>query len=330
MTLPAPGHGTIRHIFVVRLSALGDVLLCEPAVAALAERYAADGAEVTFVTREAYKDVYVAHPAVARIVTLEAARRRPPPDLVIDLHNRLDTRWLALRGRRRVVWRKRRGRALWTTTLGGRPLHDSYHGGPHQVERIAAALGLATTRRARMFLQPDWVARAEQLLGPPERPLAVLLPAASRPVKAWRAAAFAEVARGMGRAGFRVRVAGGPGEGDLLGAVARAGGAEALPETLGIGEVAAVLARAAVVVGNDSGLLHVAAAVGAPVVGVFGPTPPGRWGPPPEAGEVVTLDPACGPCSDHGQRPCRFARRVCLDDLPAARVVEAALRRARV
>ncbi len=301
----------VDRLAVMRCSALGDVVLCEPAVDALRQRYPA--AHLTVVTREPYHDLYRAHPAVDQVLTPESLGR---VDLLVDLQNKLRTRLVALRASRALHWRKRQGPALWRGLLG-RPLHRGYRSGPHQLERIEAWLGLPLRRAPRIHLRPEWVREAAALV--PSGTL-VLLPAASREVKAWGAQRFATVAGAWPGA---VRVIGGPGEAALLRTVARCSD-EALPTELRLGVVAACLARAAAIVGNDSGLTHLASAVGAPVVALFGPTPPGRWGPPPGLGEVVALDLPCAPCSDHGARECRLERRACLDDLTPERVLNTA------
>ncbi len=306
----------MRSLWVIRLSALGDLVLCEPAVAALAARHPDMG--VTVVTRAAYADLFRHHPAVAGVVTPEQARRLPRPDLVYDLQNRVATRLLALRGRARRHWRKRDAAALWRA-VRGRPLHVGYRAGPHQLDRLAAALELPPSRPPRVHLAEPWTARAAA--DAPEGRWVALLPGASRAVKAWPPERFAEVAAALRARGVPSLAIGGAGDEARLAAV----GAPVLPCDRSLGAVAAVLARAAVAVGNDSGLLHLAAAVGTPTVAVFGPTPPGRWAPAHGGDVVVTLDPPCGPCSDHGARPCRQPRRFCLDDLTAAPVVDAAL-----
>jgi ADP-heptose:LPS heptosyltransferase len=310
---------TVGSLWVIRLSALGDVVLCEPAVAALAERY--PGARITVVTRPPYADLFRRHPAVDAVVDPDEARSLARPDLAVDLQNRLGTRWLALRARTRRHWRKRDAAGLWRA-LRGRPLHTGYREGPHQLERIARALALPPLRPPRVHLDEAWI-REAAALAPDGPPWVALCPGAAHAVKTWPAERFLEVGRALAAAGARPLVCGGPAEAALLADLADALGAPRLPPDLRLGVVAALLARTRVAVANDSGLGHLAAAVGTPVVSVFGPTPPGRWAPP--HAFVVTLDPACGPCSDHGARPCTQPRRFCLDDLAAAPVVAALL-----
>ena len=97
----------------------------------------------------------------------------------------------------------------------------------------------------------------------------VLLPGAGRPDKQWNR--FPELAR---RIGPEALVAWGPGEHDL----AKSIGADVAPQT-SLRELAFLLKNAKVVVGGDTGPLHLAAALGTPVVGIYGPTNPLRNGP---------------------------------------------------
>lgn len=99
----------------------------------------------------------------------------------------------------------------------------------------------------------------------------VILPGAGRPEKQWPIERFAELARGIGD---QALVAWGPGEEPI----ARAIGAELAPST-SFRELAFLLRRARLVVGGDTGPLHLAAALGTPVAGLYGPTNPARNGP---------------------------------------------------
>ena len=86
------------------------------------------------------------------------------------------------------------------------------------------------------------------------------------------------------------------------------------------------LACADVAVSNDSGLLHVAAAVGAPSIGIFGPTSPWHWAPlnPLAATLQAKIDLSCRPC----HKPvCRLRHHRCMQEIPAEEVI-AATRRA--
>lgn len=99
----------------------------------------------------------------------------------------------------------------------------------------------------------------------------VLLPGAGRADKRWPVERFREI---VARYRGRTIVAWGPGERDLAEAI----GGDVAPQT-NLRELAALLGRAGVVVGGDTGPLHLAAALGTRVVGLYGPTDPRRNGP---------------------------------------------------
>ncbi len=115
------------------------------------------------------------------------------------------------------------------------------------------------------------------------RPLIGIMPGAARgPAKRWPAERFAEAAKLLSvKLGGSVVIMGGPGDADACAAVAGGvgGGALNLAGATALPEWAALLAQCAVVLCNDSGGMHLAAAVGTPVVAVFGITDPARTGP---------------------------------------------------
>jgi ADP-heptose:LPS heptosyltransferase len=89
--------------------------------------------------------------------------------------------------------------------------------------------------------------------------------------------------------------------------------------------LAALLKRARVVIANDSGPAHLAAAVGTPVVALFGPTHEAfGFVPCGPAVRVISRDLPCRPCSVHGGTRCPRGRRACLDDIAPAEVLAAA------
>lgn len=120
----------------------------------------------------------------------------------------------------------------------------------------------------------------------------VVHPGASVPTRRWPADRFAEVARRLAADGRRVVVTGSAEERDLALAVATDAG---LPESavlagrLTLTRLAALVADAALVVSNDTGVGHLATAYGTPSVLLFGPTPPDRWGPPADRPQHVVL-----------------------------------------
>jgi heptosyltransferase-2 len=153
-------------------------------------------------------------------------------------------------------------------------------------------------------------------------PAIALAPGAVGPSKRWPAVAYAEVARRLTAQGIAVWVLGGPDEKSLAQEIIADAGPLARDLT-GNDLRGAILALAAadVAVSNDSGLLHVAAALGTLAVGIFGPTSPWHWAPlNPIAAAVqapVRLD--CQPCH---KPTCRMQHHRCMRDISAEHVLE--------
>ena len=78
------------------------------------------------------------------------------------------------------------------------------------------------------------------------------------------------------------------------------------------------------VVSNDSGPAHLAAALGRPLVVLFGPTAPGRWAPTGPAVRVLYENLPCSPCSNHGSSRCPLGTHACLEAISTSKVLETA------
>jgi len=155
-------------------------------------------------------------------------------------------------------------------------------------------------------------------LAPDGRPVVALAPGAVGPSKRWPAASYADLARRLAAEGHWVWVVGGPGEKELAAEIADGADVRDLtgPD---LRNAILALAAATVAVSNDSGLLHVAAALGTPAIGIFGPTSAWHWAPlNPIAAVIETADELpCRPC----HKPvCRLGHHRCMRDIPVERV----------
>lgn len=110
-------------------------------------------------------------------------------------------------------------------------------------------------------------------------PFALLNPGAGWGAKRWPAERYGEVAVRLRDAGYSVVVNAGPSEEPLAEEVVAKSGSVAIALRCSIADLIAVTRRAALVIGGDTGPLHLASALGRPVVGIFGPTDPARNGP---------------------------------------------------
>ena len=187
-------------------------------------------------------------------------------DLVVDL--RASGLAWTVRAKRRVVMRG-----------GRRP--------GHRLAQLGALMGLDPPPLPVAWFAPADARRAAALL-PGDGPWLALGPTANWDRKVWPAERFVALANALSApdgalAGARVAVLGGPGAAEramaapVLGALG--GRAVDLVGNLSLPEAAAVLARCALFVGNDSGLMHLSAATGTPTLGLFGPSPADHYAP---------------------------------------------------
>jgi heptosyltransferase-2 len=197
---------------------------------------------------------------------------------------------------------------------------------PRMVDRCAM-LALPTGEAApaqwplpKLRVPVHEIAPWRQRLGlvPDGRPVIVLAPGAVGPSKRWPY--YAELARQLAAAGNRVWVIGGPGEKELAATVVGDCGSD-IRDLTGPDLRNAILALAAAdaVISNDSGLLHVAAALGTPAIGIFGPTSPWHWAPLNPIAAVVetSSELTCRPC----HKPvCRVGHHRCMRDIAVDQV----------
>lgn len=174
-------------------------------------------------------------------------------------------------------------------------------------------------------LASDPAARAATLakLGlDPQRPAAAFAPGAEYgPAKRWPARHFAALARTLGERGWQVWLLGSGRDAEATRAIAAA--CEACVDLAGrttLDEAIDLLACAARVVTNDSGLMHVAAALDRPTAAIFGSSSPDYTPPLSPNARVVSLHLSCSPCF---QRVCPLGHTDCLEKLEPSRVLDA-------
>ena len=155
-----------------------------------------------------------------------------------------------------------------------------------------------------------------------DRPVVAFAPGAVGPSKRWPSAAYAALARALIADGCAVWVLGGPAEKSLAAEIIGDSQARDLTGT-DLRDAILALAAASIAISNDSGLLHVAAALGTPAIGIFGPTSPWHWAPlnPLAATVQANSELPCRPC----HKPiCRLGHHRCMGDIGTAEVLAAA------
>jgi heptosyltransferase-2 len=337
--------GTYQALFI-RFSSLGDVLLATPAVRGLKE--AMPGSRITFLTKSVFAPLLEENPDIHRIVRLEDAddggrlpglirlcRGLGKFHVVVDLHGNLRSRVACGSVSAQRILRYSKGalrRRLWARGwMRPEPSRPELHVIRRYMEALSPLGVDPEPTRPEIHLRREEEDAAAALLRkhglPLSSPYGVLIPGARWPNKRWTVEGFAAIGRWLrDEMGAKPVLAGDAGERERCDAVANAmgGGALQLAGETDLRQLAALLKGALVAVGNDSGPGHIAAAVGTPLVALFGPTseifgfrPYGR------RSRVVSHDLSCRPCSVHGGESCRRGTRVCLDEIDAAEVIEA-------
>jgi ADP-heptose:LPS heptosyltransferase len=256
------------RVAVIRLRSLGDCVLVTPALEIL--KCARPDLQVALVVEEAFAEVFEGNPDVDLLLPPRLrALKKFAPDLCLNLHG--GTRSLRLTAWSGARWRAGFGHFRFGFVHNVKiPRAQEILGEErkvHTAEHMASAMFyLGAPRmeipRARLFVEAG-----QPLIGPP---YAVIHPLASEAAKTWPAEKFLAVAR---RLPMKSVFVGGAGQDLARFREFRTLAGESLTQ------IKRLLKRAALFVGNDSGPAHMAAALGAPTVVIFGRSDPGIWGP---------------------------------------------------
>jgi heptosyltransferase I len=336
----------MNRVLLVRLGSLGDIVHAIPVAAAL--RRAFPAARIDWLVNAKYREILDLVTVLDRRLPLDGRTRgsftllsavrelrRSRYDVAIDLQGLLKSAALARSsGSRRVIGfapsylREQLARPFYTD------VYDPGCGGiydPRETRHVVQInLGLLEPLGIEAgnpefpieHVESD-VARA---MSSQVRVGYVLLnPGAAWPNKRWPASRFGLVAAALrDRHGLTSVALWGEGERALAEEVAtHSSGAAIVAPPASIGDLVALSRGAKLIVSGDTGPVHIAAAVGTPVVGIFGPTRPSRNGP--WLPDDVTVSRA-EVCACHHLRRCRL-ERMCLADIHADEVLEAVERR---
>ncbi|MBI2187406.1 MAG: glycosyltransferase family 9 protein [Acidobacteria bacterium] len=331
------GFSRTSRFLIIRLGSLGDVVHGIPAAAALRQRY--PQAQIDWLVDPRYIELLDLVESLDRRIPFDprdltrgrgTARatlrdlRRMRYDAVIDLQGLLKSAVLArLVSARRTIGLPRRYLREPLARLFYSEAPDA-GAAPHVIDRGLALLRALdvidpAVRFPLTIPRTPAAALAAERVGSSE--YALINPGAAWPNKRWPAERFGAAAAAVrAEVGLRSLVLWGPGERALADAVAAAssGAAVTAPETT-IKDVVAVARGARVMVSGDTGPLHIAAAVGTPVVALFGPTFAERNGPwSPRDAVIARTDR----CSCFYERRCRHAVP-CIADIGVSEVVAA-------
>jgi heptosyltransferase-2 len=302
---------------------VGDAVLSIPALAALRARW--PDAEITVLARPWVADLYRDQELVDRLLSFDHRGRHRGAfgverlarelraerfDSAVLFQNAFEAAWLAWRaGIPERIGYARDARSPLLTKPIPVPLPDEIpaHEANYYLELLRRAgwmEALPQLAPIRLRLAPHAVERAEKYLqeaGCPADSLRVAFGAGAAygTAKCWPANRYAHLARRLvAEYGARVLLFGAASEASVAAEVEQGAGAGVI-NLIGrsaIGDLPALLSRCHLFIGNDSGAMHVAAAVGLPVVAVFGPTDPEGTHPLTAQLSIVRRKVACSPC----------------------------------
>jgi len=325
-------------ILIVPYMWIGDFVRCHTVVKLLKARFPARPVDVLSTTLCAPLADYL--PEVRQAVVADLPRKRLPLGEYKTLANRLRRE-----GYGTALVMPRTWKAALAPFLAGIPervgwvgewrfglLNDLRRGErkrPRMVDQCAALALPVNAPQPEQWPMPELRVPAAEIAGWRERlglmharPVVALAPGAVGSSKRWPGASYAELARSLIAEGCDVWIVGGPSEASLA-RVIRDQTAEARDLT-GTDLRNAILALAAsnVAISNDSGLLHVAAALGTPTIGIFGPTSPWHWAPlNPIAATLQQTEEKleCQPCH---KPTCRMQHHRCMRNISPEHVLD--------
>ncbi len=329
-----------RHrILLIRFSSLGDLVLLTALVEGIAISY--PGHDLHLATKEQYRELFESSLHISKIHTIPknagigdlirlrqqlAAERF---DIIIDAHNVIRSIFLyrtlgaeskvqLVKDQVRKLSLIRAGKNLYGDTVS---MKDRYLG---LISALGAEVPDVSTRLdppAEAEAAVDTFFTEHGLTG---RPIVVLAPGARWETKRWPAENYSEIAKAIKGSGNRVLVIGDRSEKEICRITASGDRAVDASGRLSLMETASALKKASVLVTNDSAPLHIAEAVGTPVVALYGPTVR-QFGYYPLLGKSTALekDLECRPCSRNGARPCHIEKRDCLDTIDTGEVLAA-------
>ncbi len=345
------------NILIVKTSAIGDVTHTLPALNCLRQQF--PDAHITWLVEEAASDLVVGHPAVDRVLVskrqkwvqefraghwLGAIRkfshfvglvRERKYDLVIDFQGLLKSGlWVWLSGgKRRVGF----GRGMQHAECSYIFLNERIPAVDmeiHALDRgllLLKAIGVTCTDVVFNFPVTEQLRTKirDLLIGQgfhqKTTPLVVINPQTTWQTKLWYPERFSQVADRLVARGCFVVFTGGPADQDVVQEI-QDGMAHSSLNLAGkstLKELAALYDQADVLISTDTGPMHIGAAMGTPVVALFGPTAPWRTGPYGEQHHVLRSGISCSPCF---KRQCPRAHiKECMDAISVDQVVDAAM-----
>jgi ADP-heptose:LPS heptosyltransferase len=340
-----------ERILLLRLERIGDLVMVLGAIQTL--RASLPGAAIDLAVGSWNRDLAALVPGIraleivdvpwlardgggdSRATLVRRARSwRGRYDLVVNFEPDIRSNalaWLSGAPRRFGYWTGG-GKAFLTDALAYDPTSHVADNATRLITHVLQACGARRVETAAAPLRPsaDADAKAAQALAGVQGPAIGVHVSGGRESKQWHLDRFAEVARTLaGRHDATIVLTGSTADRPLVDAVRRDLADVRVVDVAGAMELpvlAALLGRLDVLVTSDTGPMHLAAAMGTPLVALFGPSHPGRYGPRGSDARILRVQLWCSPCGLVRLPPMRCRGHVpeCMDGIEVARVVAAA------
>ena len=346
--VPDPiGVDSLRRVLVVKLRHHGDVLLSSPVFSVLAAR--APEAEIDALLYSDTRDMLAGHPAVARIHTIDRewkrqgllVQARREAGLLTQLRERRYQLIVHLTDHWRGAWLVQMLRPRWSVAPARagwvwKKCFSHRYALPKATPRHTVETNLDALRRMGLYPEeeekrlvlvpgPEAEAKVDALLaqhGLAPKSFLHVHPTSRWLFKAWTDERNAQLMQLLVKDGHRLVLTGAPNarEQAIVKRIRERAGVAItdLSGSLTLREMGALTARARLFFGVDSAPMHIAAAMGTPVVALFGPSGEHEWGPWMVPHRVVTSAHPCRPCGNDGCGGSKVSE--CLTQLPVARV----------
>jgi heptosyltransferase II len=337
----------VENILIIQTAFLGDVILTLPLAQVVKEFFAFSA--IDMVVTPAAANVLSGHPSIRHIIQydkrgvdrgirgllkLASRLRKEQYSLALVPHRSLRSALVALLAGIpiRVGFKKGAGQLLFTRRV-------AYNASAHEIERNLSLLngidiGKYPFRRPTIHPSAQDASVVEAFLSEsfkgPVPPLIAVAPGTVWNTKRWFKERFAELAGRFVADGYSVVLVGGRDDTDLCAEIAQKGGTSMIADASGrlsLVQSAELIRRSRLLVCNDSAPLHLATAVGTPIVAIFGATVP-EFGFGPVGKEDVVVETRglpCRPCAIHGGERCPIKTFECMDRITTERVYQSAL-----
>lgn len=309
------------RILLIRFSSLGDVVLATAVVEALSS---SKDNELAFVVNEEYAPLLAANPNIKQIIPFDGnfkslinRARKFDPEIVFDLHLKWRSIILAMKlGKKTIHTNKkvleRRAMVLFKHNRENWNSVVDFH---------LSALERANVPFKMNALPKLYVSESDKLEASPflqmtKKPIVVIHSGAKHELKNWGEEKFVKTARYISDLGF-----------DVLYFGKESPSFVTKVDNISLSGLKGILASAEIYIGNDSGPSHMASALGAATISIFGPTHPALgFAPRGEWARTIYADLPCSPCSLHGSGKCRYGNRECFEKISPEFVVEEAMK----